>query len=145
MFLTSMYPNGVQITWNFTGASFTMEQDFWEKEVQQRRSEGETTMAHAARCLGHVGPTHSHLVAPIFFISLDASCPKIDYIKGPPPGREMERRQNIETWNRSQGDQRSEGKTLAGSCRCGLHPIQRLYLRHHDKRGVVHLWTMVLW
>jgi hypothetical protein len=52
-----------------------MEQDFREKEVQQRRSEEEMVMAHAARCLGRVGPTHSHLVAPMssIFISIDFS------------------------------------------------------------------------
>jgi hypothetical protein len=95
MFLTSTDPNGVQISWNFVGASFSMELDFGEKEVQQRRSKGETAIAHAARCLGHVGPTHSHLVAPmsLIFVSFDASWPKTDYIKGPLAGREKERRQ----------------------------------------------------
>jgi hypothetical protein len=34
MFLTFRDPNGVQITWNFVGASFSMEQDFGEKKVQ---------------------------------------------------------------------------------------------------------------
>jgi hypothetical protein len=34
MFLTFKDPNGVQITWNFTGASFSTEQDFGAKEVQ---------------------------------------------------------------------------------------------------------------
>jgi hypothetical protein len=34
MFLTFKDPNGVQITWNFAGASFSMEQDFGAKEVQ---------------------------------------------------------------------------------------------------------------
>jgi hypothetical protein len=74
-------------------------------------------MAHAARCLGRVGPTRSHLVAlmPSIFISLDASWPKTDYIKAPLVGREKERRQNIETRNRSQGDQRSEGKIWWGA------------------------------
>jgi hypothetical protein len=38
MFLNFRDPNEVQITWNFAGASFSMEQDFREKEVQQRRS-----------------------------------------------------------------------------------------------------------
>jgi hypothetical protein len=52
-----------------------MEQDFGEKEVQQRRSEEEMVMAHAARCLGRVGPTSSHLVAlmPSIFVSMDFS------------------------------------------------------------------------
>jgi hypothetical protein len=147
MFLTFRDPAGVQITSNFAGTSFSMEQDFGEKEVQQRRSEEETGMAHIARCLGHVGPTRCHLVAPMssIFVSLDSSWPKTDYIKGPPAGRERERHQNIETWNRSQGDRRLEGKTLAGCCWCDLHPLQRLYLHHHDEEGVVHLWTMGLW
>jgi hypothetical protein len=75
MFLTFRDPNGVQITWNFAGASFSTEQDFGEKEVQKRRSEGEMAMAHAARCLGRVGPSRSHLVVPMpsIFVSLDAS------------------------------------------------------------------------
>jgi hypothetical protein len=55
--------------------SFSMEQDFREKEVQQRRFEGETGMAHVARCLGHVGPARFNLVAPMpsIFILLDVS------------------------------------------------------------------------
>jgi hypothetical protein len=59
----------------FGGTSFSTEQDFREKEVQQRRSEGETGMAHAARCLVRMGPAHSHLVAlmPSIFVSLDVS------------------------------------------------------------------------
>jgi hypothetical protein len=75
MFLTFRDPNGVQITRNFAGASFSTEQDFREKEVQQRRSEEETGMAHMARCMGHVGPTRSHLVAPMpsIFVSMDLS------------------------------------------------------------------------
>jgi hypothetical protein len=75
MFLTFRDPNGVQITQNFTGANFSTEQDFREKEVQQRRSEEEMGMAHTARCLGHVGPTHSHLVALMssIFVSMDSS------------------------------------------------------------------------
>jgi hypothetical protein len=92
MFLTFGDPNGVQITWNFTGASFSMEQDFGEKEVQQRRSEEETGMAHTARCLGRMGPTRSHLIAPMpsIFISMDSSWPK-NFYKGPSPtGRERE-------------------------------------------------------
>jgi hypothetical protein len=147
MFLTFRDPYGVQITWNFAGASFSTEQVFGEKEVQQRRSEEETGMAHVARCLVHVGPTCCHLVAPMpsIFVSLDSSWPKTDYIKGPPAGREREHRRNIETWNMSLGDQRSEGKTPAGLCRCDLHPLWRLYLCHHDEEGVVHLWTMSLW
>jgi hypothetical protein len=35
MFLTFMDPNGVQISWNFAGASFFVEQDFGAMEVQQ--------------------------------------------------------------------------------------------------------------
>jgi hypothetical protein len=52
-----------------------MKQDFTEKEVQQRRSEGETGKAHAARCLDRVGPACYNLIAlmPSIFISLDAS------------------------------------------------------------------------
>jgi hypothetical protein len=94
-----MDPNGVQITWNFAGASFSTEQDFGEKEVQQRKSEEEMCMDHVARCLGHVGPTHSHLIAPmpLIFISMDSSWPKTIYQKGHPAGREKERRQNTET------------------------------------------------
>jgi hypothetical protein len=93
MFLTFRNPNGVQITWNFGGTSFSMKQDFGEKEVQQRRSEGEVGMAHAARCLGHMGPAHSHLVAlmPSIFVLLDASWPKTIYKKGPSVGHERER------------------------------------------------------
>jgi hypothetical protein len=70
------------------GGQFSMELDFGEKEVQHRRSEGETAMAHVTRCLGHVGPTRSHLIAPMpsIFVSLEASWPKTDYIKAPPPG-----------------------------------------------------------
>jgi hypothetical protein len=34
MFLTFRDPNGVQITGNFAGASFSMEKDFGKKEVQ---------------------------------------------------------------------------------------------------------------
>jgi hypothetical protein len=88
MFLTLRDPNGVQLTWNFAGASFSTEQDFGEKEVQQRRSEKETGMAHVTRCLGRVGPTRCHLVAPMssIFISLDLSWPKIFYKKGSPAG-----------------------------------------------------------
>jgi hypothetical protein len=42
MFLTFRVPNRVQITWNFAGASFSTEQDFGEKEVQQGSHEGQT-------------------------------------------------------------------------------------------------------
>jgi hypothetical protein len=84
MFLTFRDPNRVQITWNIEGTNFSTKH-FREKEVQQRRSEGETGMAHAARCLGHVGPTRSHLVAlmPSIFVSLDASWPKTIYKRVP--------------------------------------------------------------
>jgi hypothetical protein len=34
MFLTFRDPNRVQITWNFGGKSFSMEQDLGEKEMQ---------------------------------------------------------------------------------------------------------------
>jgi hypothetical protein len=43
--------------------------------------------------------------------------------------------------NRSLGDRRLEEKTPAGRYRCDIHPFQRLYIRHHDEEGVVHLWT----
>jgi hypothetical protein len=147
MFLTFTDPNGVQITWNFAGANFSMEQDFGDKEVQQRRSEEEMGMAHAARCLGRVGPTCSHLVAPMpsIFVLMDSSWPKTIYKKGAPAGHERERCRNTKTWNRSLGDQRLEGKTPVGHCWCDLHPLQRLYLCHHDEEGVVHLWTTGLW
>jgi hypothetical protein len=147
MFLTFRDPNGVQITWNFTGANFSMKLDFGEKEVQQGRSEEETGMAHVARCFGRVGPTCCHHVAPMssIFVSMDSSWPKTVYKKGPPVGREKEHRRNTETWNKSLGDQRLEGKTPAGCCRCDLHLLQQLYLRHHDEEGVVHLWTTGLW
>jgi hypothetical protein len=56
-------------------------------------------------------------------------------------GRKREHHQNIETGNKSLGDRRLEGKTLAGHFRCDLHPLQRLYLHCHDEGGVVHLWT----
>jgi hypothetical protein len=97
--------------------------------------------------LGRMGPTCCHLVAPMssIFVSMDSSWPKTIYKKGPPAGRKRECRRNTETWNRSLGDQRLEGKTPAGRCRCDLHPLQRLYLRHHDEEGVVHLWTTSLW
>jgi hypothetical protein len=141
MFLTFRDPNRVQITWNFVGASFSTEQDFREKEVQQRRSEEETSMAHVARCLGRMGPTRSHLVAltPSIFVLMDSSWPKTICKKGAPAGREREHRRNTETQNRSLGDRRSEGKNLAGRCRCDLHPLRWLYLHHHDEEGVVHL------
>jgi hypothetical protein len=147
MFLTFRDPNRVQITWNFAGASFSTEQDFGEKEVQQGSHEGQTSMAHAAIFLGRVGPTRSPLVAPMtsIFVSIDSSWPKTDYIKGAPMGHKGKRRRNIETRNRSLGDRRSERKTPAGRCRCDLHPLRRLYLRHHDEEGVVHLWTTGLW
>jgi hypothetical protein len=88
-----------------------------------------------------MGPTRSPLVAPMssIFVSLDASWPKTIYKKGPPAGRKREHHQNIETWNRSLGDRRLEGKAPAGRCRCDLHPLQQLYLHHHDEEGVVHL------
>jgi hypothetical protein len=65
--------------------------------VQQRRSKEEMGMVHAARCLGYVGHTHCHLVAPIpsIFISMDSSWPKTFYKKGAPAGRERERRRNM--------------------------------------------------
>jgi hypothetical protein len=50
-----------------------MEQDFREKEVQQRTSEEEMSMAHVARCLGHVGPTRSHLVAPMLRVTKESA------------------------------------------------------------------------
>jgi hypothetical protein len=71
--------------------------------------------------------------------------PKTDYIKGAPSSRERERHRNTETWNRSLGDRRSKGKTLAGRCWCDLHPLRRLYHHHHEEEGVVHLWTTGLW
>jgi hypothetical protein len=40
MFLTFRDPNRVQITWNFVGTSFSTEQDFGDKEVQQREPRG---------------------------------------------------------------------------------------------------------
>jgi hypothetical protein len=124
-----------------------MEQDFGEKEAQQGIHEGQTSMAHEARFPSRVGPARSPLVALILsiFVSMNLSWPKTDYIKGAPAGREEERRQNIETRNRSLGDQRLEGKTLAGCCRWDLHPLRWLYLCHHDEEGVVHLWTTGLW
>jgi hypothetical protein len=48
MFLTFRDPNGVQITRNFAGANFLTDQDLGAKEVQQRRHEGQTIMAHVA-------------------------------------------------------------------------------------------------
>jgi hypothetical protein len=147
MFLTFRDPNGVQITWNFAGASFSTEQDFGEKEVQQGSHEGQTSMAHVARFPGRMGPARSPHVAlmPSIFVSMDSSWPKTNYIKGAPAGCEEERRWNTETWNKSLGDRRLEGKTLAGRCWCDLHPLQWLYLRHHDEEGVFHLWTTGLW
>jgi hypothetical protein len=96
MFLTFRDPNRVQITWNFAGASFSTEQDLGAKEVQQGSHEGQTSMAHAARFLGCVGPAHSPLVAlmSLIFILMDSSWPKTDYIKGAPAGREKECCQN---------------------------------------------------
>jgi hypothetical protein len=147
MLFTFRDPNGVQITWNFAGASFSMEQDFGEKDVQQGSHEGQTSMAHAARFLSRVGPARSPLIAlmPSIFVSMDSSWPKTDYIKGAPTGRERESSQNTKTQNRSLGDRRSEGKTPAGRCQCDLHPLRWLCLRHHDEEGVVHLWTTCLW
>jgi hypothetical protein len=147
IFLSFRDPNRVQITWNFAGAGFYTKQDIGEKEVQQRRSEEEMGMAHAATCLGRMGPTCCHLVAPMpsIFVSMDSSWPKTVYKKGAPTGHERERSRNIETRNISLGDRKLEEKTLAGRCRCDLHPIQWLYLHHHDEEGVVHLWTTGLW
>jgi hypothetical protein len=65
MFLTFKDPNGVQITWNFAGASFSTEQDFEEKKVQQGSHDGQMSMTHMARFPGHVGPARSPLVAPM--------------------------------------------------------------------------------
>jgi hypothetical protein len=48
--------------------SFSMEKDFGEKEMQQRRSEEQTGMAHVAICLGRVGPTCSHVDPPMQLI-----------------------------------------------------------------------------
>jgi hypothetical protein len=56
MFLTFRDPNRVQITWIFTGASFSTEQDLGEKEMQQGSHEGQTNMAHTTRFLGREGP-----------------------------------------------------------------------------------------
>jgi hypothetical protein len=147
MILTFRDSNEVQMTWNFVGANFLTDQDLGAKEVQQSRHKGQTGMAHMARFLGCVGPTRSPLVALMtsIFVSMDSPRPKTDYIKGPPMGRKRERRRNTKPQNRSLGDKDRRGKTLAGHCRRGLHPLQRLYLRHHDKEGVVHLWTMGLW
>jgi hypothetical protein len=116
MFLNFRDPNGVQITWNFAGASFFMEQDLGAKEMQHGSHEGQTSMAHAVRFLGRMGPACSPLVAlmPSIFVLLDLSWPKTDYIKGAPAGREKERRWNTKTQNRNQGDRRS-GKTLGGA------------------------------
>jgi hypothetical protein len=96
MFLNFRDPNGVQITWNFVGASFSTEQDFGVKEVQQGSHEGQTGMAHATRYLGCVGPARWRIVAPMssIFISMDSSWPKTDYIKGAPVDREKERWRN---------------------------------------------------
>jgi hypothetical protein len=71
-----------------------MDQDLGAKEVQQRRHEGQMGMAHTARFLGRIGPTRSPLVAPMpsIFVLIDSSWPTTDYIKGPPTGRERERR-----------------------------------------------------
>jgi hypothetical protein len=93
MFLTFRDPNGVQMTWNFAGANFFMDQDLGAKEVQHRRHEGQTGMAHVARFLGYMGPTRSLLVAPMpsIFVPMDLSWHKTDYIKGPPTGHERER------------------------------------------------------
>jgi hypothetical protein len=147
MFWTFRDPNGVQMTWNFAGANFLMDQDLGVKEVQQRRHEGQTGMAHAARLLGRVGPTRSPLIAPmsLIFVLMDSSWPETEYIKGPPMGHERERCWNTKPRNRSLGDKDQSGKTLVGCCRRDLHPLQRLYLHHHDEEGVVHLWTMGLW
>jgi hypothetical protein len=81
-----MDPNGVQITRNFVGASFSTKQDLGAKEMQQGSHEGQTSMAHASRFLGHVGPARWHLVAPMpsIFVPMDSSWPKTDYIKGAP-------------------------------------------------------------
>jgi hypothetical protein len=100
-----------------------------------------------ARCLGHVGPARFNLVAPMpsIFILLDVSWPKTIYKKGTPTGHEGEHRRNSETRNRSLGDRRLEGKTPTGHCRCDLHPLQQLYLCHHDEGRVVHLSTTGLW
>jgi hypothetical protein len=115
--------------------------------MQQRRHEGQMGMAHVARFLGRMGPTRSPLVAPMssIFVPMDSSWPKTDYIKGPPTGHKGERHQNTKTRNRSLGDEDRRGKTPARCCRCDLHPLQWLYLCHHDEEGVVHLWTMGLW
>jgi hypothetical protein len=116
MFLNFRDPNGVQITWNFAGASFFMEQDLGAKEMQHGSHEGQTSMAHAARFLGRVGLACSPLVAliPSIFVLLDLSWPKTNYIKGAPAGREEERHWNTKTRNRNQVDQRS-GKTPGGA------------------------------
>jgi hypothetical protein len=55
MFLTFRDPNGVQITWNFGGMSFSTEQDLGAKEMQQGSHKGQMSMAHMVRFLGHVG------------------------------------------------------------------------------------------
>jgi hypothetical protein len=75
MFLTSRDPNGVKITRNFTGAGFSMEQNFGEKEVQQGSHEGQTSMAHMATFPSCMGPTRSPLVALmlLIFILMDSS------------------------------------------------------------------------
>jgi hypothetical protein len=92
--------------------------------MQQGSHEGQTGMAHVARFPGRVGPTHS----PSFrrcrrslsrWMHLDLK----PSIKGPLAGREKEQRRNIETRNRSLGDQRLKGKTPVGRCRCDLHPL----------------------
>jgi hypothetical protein len=147
MFLTFRDPNGVQITWNFAWASFLTEQDFGEKEVQQGSHEGQTSMALMARFPGRVGPAYSPHVAtmPSIFVSMDSSWPKTNYIKGAPVGHKREHHQNTETRNMIQRDRRSEGKTPMGRCQCDLHPLQQLYLCHHDEEEVVHLSTTGLW
>jgi hypothetical protein len=76
--------------------SFSTKQDLGSKEMQEGSHEGQTSMAHAARFLGRVGPACSPLIAPmsLIFVSLDASWPKTIYKKGPFAGHEKEHRRN---------------------------------------------------
>jgi hypothetical protein len=52
-----------------------MKQDLGAKEVQQGSHEGQTSMAHAAKFLGHVGPARWCLVALmlLIFVPMDSS------------------------------------------------------------------------
>jgi hypothetical protein len=60
-------------------------------------------------------------------------------------GHERGHRRNTKPQSRSLGDKDRRGETPTVPCQRDLHPLQRLYLYHHDEEGVVHLWTMGLW